>query len=202
MWKNKPLFIENSISSEKKGKILNKLERAQGIAITQKEESLLSACYKWNMSKKDRFADFLWDAADLETLGSWLNNTKPYMTTDEIRYLTNNGFDVGSHTRTHPMCSKLNFAEYKDEVINSLDGISKILGKEVDLFSYPFGDRANKEYEKKIIKNSNIKCLLGIKSSGLGIITPYSWERDFLELDFHEKITKFLCRTIKYKFIN
>jgi len=64
------------------------------------------------MSNKDRFADFLWDAADLKTLGSWLYITKPYMTTDEIRYLANNGFDIGSHTRTHPMCTKLNFEEY------------------------------------------------------------------------------------------
>lgn len=49
------------------------------------------------------------------------------------------GLDVGAHTVTHPFLTSLPAAEQRDEIHGSRQQLEEILGKPVNLFSYPYG---------------------------------------------------------------
>lgn len=63
---------------------------------------------------------------------------------DEIRMLAKDGLvEVGSHTVTHPVLSRLNSADQKDEVQQSKTSLEEILGRPVTSFAYPYGTRSD-----------------------------------------------------------
>jgi peptidoglycan/xylan/chitin deacetylase (PgdA/CDA1 family) len=49
------------------------------------------------------------------------------------------GFDIGAHTRTHPVLSKMDERKARDEIHASRAAIEDHLGEAVPLFAYPFG---------------------------------------------------------------
>lgn len=49
------------------------------------------------------------------------------------------GFDIGAHTRTHPVLTRLNEADAINEITGSRAAIEDQLGAAVGLFAYPFG---------------------------------------------------------------
>lgn len=62
------------------------------------------------------------------------------MTASEVRAITASGLvEVGAHTVTHPMLSRLNAASQRAEVVDSRDAIAAILGAPPVSFSYPHG---------------------------------------------------------------
>jgi len=46
---------------------------------------------------------------------------------------------IGAHTATHPCLSALNSTRQREEITASKSGLEVILGREISLFSYPFG---------------------------------------------------------------
>lgn len=67
-------------------------------------------------------------------------DTHRWMTHEELRTLSaTSGVDVGAHTRTHPLLATLTEAEQWQEIDGSRDDLERLLGRRVDLFSYPFG---------------------------------------------------------------
>jgi peptidoglycan/xylan/chitin deacetylase (PgdA/CDA1 family) len=49
------------------------------------------------------------------------------------------GFDIGAHTRTHPILSRMDERAARDEIRTSRAAIEDHLGEAVSLFAYPFG---------------------------------------------------------------
>lgn len=49
------------------------------------------------------------------------------------------GFDIGAHTRTHPVLARLAEADAIEEITSSRTAIEDHLGEPVSLFAYPFG---------------------------------------------------------------
>lgn len=67
------------------------------------------------------------------------------LTWDQIRDLNKRGFEIGSHSRTHPHLSQLTAKSQIDEIFQSKSKIEQEIGHEVVSFSYPtggFDDRA------------------------------------------------------------
>src|SRR5204862_5576929 len=59
---------------------------------------------------------------------------------DELRTLINSGIvEVGTHTRTHPILSKLAPSQLRDEVLGSKQIVEARLGIRVRHFCYPNG---------------------------------------------------------------
>ncbi|MCH5156349.1 MAG: polysaccharide deacetylase family protein [Clostridiales bacterium] len=75
------------------------------------------------------------------------------------------GFEIGTHSATHPQMSKLSESQCRDELVNSSKKIFEITGKPVTLFRPPFGDYNNQ--------------LLAV-AKGLGLYTV-QWSIDSLD---------------------
>lgn len=73
------------------------------------------------------------------------------MTSDEIRKLVEiPGISIGAHTVTHAALKYLSEAEQKSEILESKRVLEEITGKNVKLFSYPFGTK--EEYSKVTVE--------------------------------------------------
>ena len=66
------------------------------------------------------------------------------MTEEELKILAAGKWvTMGAHTATHPRLSALNEQEQRAEIFESRQYLEKLLGKEVTVFSYPFGKRSD-----------------------------------------------------------
>lgn len=76
-------------------------------------------------------------AHDLRRLGF----TLPNMTWDQLRYMRNAGFTIGSHTVTHVNCARTEPAVLRQELQDALETIRRELCTQEVFFAYPYGDR-------------------------------------------------------------
>ena len=62
---------------------------------------------------------------------------------DMVAEISTRGFEIGTHSATHPQMSKLSEAQVREELTSSSKKIFEITGKPVTLFRPPFGDYNN-----------------------------------------------------------
>ena len=84
---------------------------------------------------------------------------------DMVKYIDDNGFEIGTHSNTHPDMVKLSVDEQKMELEKCIDMIEDITEKKVELFRAPYGSYNN--------------SLLDVAES-LGLIT-IQWDVDSLD---------------------
>jgi len=70
---------------------------------------------------------------------------------EQIIEMSRNGIDFGSHTTSHPILSKLNNNELKNELMDSKEILEEKLGKDISIFAYPNG--LSNDYNENVIKN-------------------------------------------------
>ena len=61
------------------------------------------------------------------------------MDADQIRSLHNAGMEIGAHTHSHPIMSRLNDADLRDEILTNKAQLESIIGSRVRTFAYPNG---------------------------------------------------------------
>jgi peptidoglycan/xylan/chitin deacetylase (PgdA/CDA1 family) len=83
------------------------------------------------------------------------------MTWSQVSEMHLAGFDIGAHTRTHPVLTRLDEADAMDEITSSRTAIEDHIGKAVSLFAYPFG----KPREHVSERISRIVAELGFESA-------------------------------------
>jgi len=193
MWRNKLLYIQNTVSDQVKMNLIDKFARSDHI------DSVLKLGDEWSMNEKDDLASELWNESGLIPLDKWLDKNKPYMSKHQIEELLNNGFSIGSHSKSHPRCNLLSYEEYEEELIGSAKEIEKKFSIPVNLFSYPFGNRAKREYEESIGEKGRFDCLLGIEDNLSNINNPLYWERHCLETTDSLGMGIFLLLPLKNK---
>lgn len=84
---------------------------------------------------------------------------------DMVKYIDDNGFEIGTHSNTHPDMVRLSADEQKMELEKCIKLIQDITNKKVELFRAPFGSYNN--------------SLLDVAES-LGLIT-IQWDVDSLD---------------------
>ena len=84
---------------------------------------------------------------------------------DMVAEIASRGFEIGTHSATHPQMSKLSENQVREELTSSSKKIFEITGKPVTLFRPPFGDYNNQ--------------LLSV-AKGLGLYT-IQWSIDSLD---------------------
>ena len=80
---------------------------------------------------------------------------KNYMTSDEIKIISDRGHCVGHHTYDHQNLKKLPQAEWIKQIDKPREKLEKITGKKIDYLAYPFG--LCNEYSVKEIKKRGFK---------------------------------------------
>ena len=71
---------------------------------------------------------------------NFLNKEKPYLTSDQIRELINQGFHFGAHSQNHPKYQFLDHPKQLEQTITSIRFVSKEFNQKLNTFSFPFTD--------------------------------------------------------------
>lgn len=80
-----------------------------------------------------------------------------YMTTEQIEYMSKNKMFIGSHSINHPVFSRLNEAEQKEEIIESFKFLNTICNvNTLKTFCFPYGGSASyNDITLKILEDEN-----------------------------------------------
>ena len=73
-------------------------------------------------------------------VNDFLMNSKPYLTTEQIKKLHKQGFTFGAHSIDHPYYYKITLGEQLRQTRESLNFVSAIVSQKLKLFAFPFTD--------------------------------------------------------------
>jgi peptidoglycan/xylan/chitin deacetylase (PgdA/CDA1 family) len=81
------------------------------------------------------------------------------MTPEELRRLADGGLvEVGAHTVSHPALPGLGERRRLEEIRGSRERLSSLLGREVNLFSYPFGEHDRRTADSVRAAGASCAC--------------------------------------------
>lgn len=82
-----------------------------------------------------------------------------WMSWADVRSLSNDGFELGAHTRNHVDLGVVSGAEAVEEIAGSARRLVAETGVPIDLFSYPYGrPHQITEENRKIVRNAGFVC--------------------------------------------
>ena len=110
-----------------------------------------------------------------------LNNQPDYMTTAEVLNLNNSGYEIGSHTQTHPHLPTLTAAQLVSEIQGSKSDLLNI-GIKATTFAYPYG-----EYDSQVVQAVKDAGYVGARSVNEGFNDKSA--DPFLLMDQHVEST-------------
>lgn len=70
----------------------------------------------------------------------YLQEYKPYLDEQQVRWLLVNGFHIGAHSIDHPWFTELTPEEQWRQVIQSTEIVANIFGEKMPCFAFPFSD--------------------------------------------------------------
>jgi peptidoglycan/xylan/chitin deacetylase (PgdA/CDA1 family) len=95
-----------------------------------------------------------------------------WMTWDQVRDLSAQGFELGAHTCNHIDLGVVNGDEARREIANSGARLTEETGEPVTLFSYPFGRRQQiTDANRQLVRDAGYECCV---SAYGGSVTPES----------------------------
>jgi len=80
-----------------------------------------------------------WDGID-QWVGGPHEREMGCLSWDRLRELAERGWEVGSHTRSHPHLTQLGDAELREELERSREETAEALGRDCRSIAYPYGD--------------------------------------------------------------
>lgn len=141
------------------------------------------------------------DVIGTERVMSWdehLRGRVPWMSWGQVRELHAHGFEIGSHTLTHPDLGKVRGSQAWQELVESKARLEDALGTKQLLFAYPFGGRQNiTEENRGLVRKAGYRCCcsayggfvrLGSDPFDLRRIGVNNWFASTEELDFEIRI--------------
>ena len=121
---------------------------------TSEKKVALTFDAAWGSDKTLKIVEILSEAGIKGTfflVGFWIEQNE-----DKVKQIDNAGFDIGTHSETHPKMSSLSQAKMSEELETSISKITKVTGKPVKFFRAPFGD-----YSDAVL---NVAGSLGLKT--------------------------------------
>lgn len=105
--------------------------------------------------------DKMADCIDLD-FDIFLEKEKPYLTSEQINSLINQGFYFGAHSKNHPEYQYISFEEQISQTQESLDFIVKNFNLDYKIFSLPFTDfKVSKAFFERINEEANLDYTFG-----------------------------------------
>lgn len=108
---------------------------------TEQKQVAISFDAAWGADKTEGIMEILKEyntGGTFFLVGFW---TDKYA--DIVKKIDENGFEIGTHSNTHPDMAKLSAEQIKQELEASIKLITDITGKDVKLFRAPFGSYNN-----------------------------------------------------------
>ncbi|MFC1712613.1 polysaccharide deacetylase family protein [Candidatus Poribacteria bacterium] len=104
----------------------------------------------------------------------------------EVRELSQNGFEIGSHTETHPFLTRIPIEESKRELSESKRTIESRIGRQVQHFAFPYGTAKDLNYElRRFVKEIGYtSCSSIVKGSNSHNSDPYYLHRNVILPDW------------------
>ncbi len=105
---------------------------------TSEKKVALTFDAAWGSDKTLKIVEILNNAGIKGTfflVGFWIEQNE-----DKVKQIDAAGFDIGTHSETHPKMSSLSQAKMSEELKSSMSKITNITGKPVKFFRAPFGD--------------------------------------------------------------
>ncbi len=115
-----------------------------------------------------RQVDVLDKVADLLELdfAGFLQKQQPYLTSEQLLRLKNQGFSIGAHSFVHPEFWEITADEQLDEIKKSVDWISEKIAPPIKTFAFPFSDSGAAKSLLTRVKNEKI-CDATFGTAGL-----------------------------------
>jgi len=89
----------------------------------------------------------------------------------DVPLLLDAGFEVGSHSLTHPILPSLEEGQMREEIVDSRTRIGALIGRKVTSFCYPNGD--NDDRCRKLVEEAGYDCAV---SMTCGANAPATWD--------------------------
>jgi peptidoglycan/xylan/chitin deacetylase (PgdA/CDA1 family) len=124
------------------------------------QENILQA----NISR----VEILNNAAELLKINfsEFLQNEKPYLTSDQIDKLKKQGFSIGAHSENHPEFWSISEEDQYNEVKQSMDWVVQNFNPQIKTFAFPFTDSGVSLKLLQKLQSENI-CDLTFGTAGL-----------------------------------
>jgi len=95
-------------------------------------------------------------------INTFLSDYKPYMTIDQVKGLTKQGFAIGAHSCSHPYYSDLSLGNQLSETLECIDILKTDFGIAQKLFAFPFtDDGVSKDFFDKIFEGGKVDFSFG-----------------------------------------
>ncbi len=94
------------------------------------------------------------------------------MNWQQLRELADSGWEIGSHTRTHPRLTQLSDEGLASELRESREACQRALGTPCRSLAYPFGD-----FDSRVLTAAANAGYTAAASEDLGPATPLAWPR-------------------------
>lgn len=108
---------------------------------TEEKQVAVSFDAAWGADKTQGIVELLQEfgvGATFFLVGFWVDDYA-----DMVKLIDDSGFEIGTHSNTHPDMAKLSKSTMKSELETSISKIKNITGKDVKLFRAPFGSYNN-----------------------------------------------------------
>ena len=105
---------------------------------TEEKKVALTFDAAWGSDKTLKIVDILKSNGiygSFFLVGFWVDQNE-----EKVKQIADAGFDIGTHSNTHPRMSTLSNAKLNEEFETSISKITKITKKPVEYFRAPFGD--------------------------------------------------------------
>ena len=121
---------------------------------------------------------------------------KKYIATwDYLETAIKDGFEIGSHTITHPFLTKLDGKDQTKEILYSKSILEDKLGTHIDSFCYPYGDY--NEHIIKLVKEARYNIAFSINSGHIKPKdNPYTLKR--LHMRHNTNILRLLLKLSRF----
>ena len=104
---------------------------------TEEKRVAISFDSAWGADKTTRIVDLIKEYNSNATfflVGFWAEDYP-----DMVKYIMDNGLEIGTHSNTHPDFTTLSEDQMRLELETSIESIKKTTNKEIELFRAPFG---------------------------------------------------------------
>jgi peptidoglycan/xylan/chitin deacetylase (PgdA/CDA1 family) len=98
----------------------------------------------------------------------------PHLSTEQVAAIHSQGFDIGAHTRAHPILTVCDEEEARAEIQGSRDALQSVIDAEVGLFAYPNG-KPTADYslrDARLVQEAGYRAAVSSSAGTLRADTP------------------------------